>query len=438
MNAFDFTMEIQLKKLNATRGKAKVQLEADTLQKEWKKSLNHYTRVARFDGFRKGKTPPHLVEKRYGKELLNKTADGLFSQAYQQIKEETGLKICALVNLEGLEGLRMALSQGKGLSLSCTLDTHPEFELPPCEKFVLDLPPEEPSKEELKQACQARLAQKADYVPVDRSAEKGDYVKISYRPDCQEEEVEAWGKDAPLYRAHKHTWEKAGDLESPGVPAIVQGIVGLKKGEKKVFEQKFPESGGPVPALAGKTLSYEVEVHQVREARLPEINEAFLKEENVTTVEMWEAKLKASVKEQKARYLESLKRQGVLQKLLEQVANMPLPQSLVEREEANVLRELKAKQKEGDEKELAAEALKIAQRRIQSDFLITAIAEKEKIETQQEDLQKMVLAQAAYLGLPPKDLVAQLKKEPERIKALRHQALFEKTLALLAKRVEAS
>ena len=86
--------------------------------------------------------------------------------------------------------------------------------------------------------------------------------------------------DKPMYGKQSNTWEEAGESKGMGVDAVAKGVVGMKKGDKKEVEAKF-DKDFEVPPLAGKTIIYNIEVHEVREKKSPEMNEEFLQNPKV-------------------------------------------------------------------------------------------------------------------------------------------------------------
>ena len=432
-------LDIKIKKESPTRRKANIKVPASRVKKELENLVAHYARQARLDGFRKGKAPPSLVAERYRDALHQELKEKILSEVYEELKEKEHLDICTIVDLEGIEHLETSLKDSKDLSLVYVLDIRPDFDLPSYEKFVLELPDPEPTQEEIEKTKEMYLMQRANYKEVERPANKGDYVKLSYQGLYNEKPIDDLVKETPIYGTQTNTWEKAGDTESPGVKAIVEGIIGLKKGDQNTFEERFPKKGSPVVALSGKTITYTVDIHEIREAELPSLDEAFLKQEGVKTADEWIERIKEGLCHQKKAYIEDVKRQKILDTLLEKVKKIPLPQSLVDHEKEGVMKQLDKKpDASSNKKQLAKEALELAERRICSDLLINAIAEKENIVVTQQDLQKIILTEASYLRIPPQEFVKQLKSHPEQVKALRYRALFQKTLEFLSSRVEAA
>ena len=87
-----------------------------------------------------------------------------------------------------------------------------------------------------------------------------------------------------MYGKQTNTWEEAGQAKGLGVDAIAQGVVGMKSGDKKDIEAPFEEDFEVEP-LAGKTISYKLEVHEVREKKPPALNEEFFKSIKVENLE---------------------------------------------------------------------------------------------------------------------------------------------------------
>ena len=142
---------------------------------------------------------------------------------------------------------------------------------------------------------------------MDRPVSEGDYVKCSYEGKIDGEGVADLLPDKPMYGKQTNTWEEAGNVTGLGVQAIAEGIVGMSKGESKEVKADFDKDFELTP-LAGKSVNYTLEVHEVREKKSATLDEDFLKslkvEDEKTLRERLEKDL-AARKERKPQHKEA-------------------------------------------------------------------------------------------------------------------------------------
>lgn len=430
----NLTVNIQTEDVNKTRKTVIVTISADELAAEEKALLGQFGQQAKIPGFRPGKAPVNLVKSRYAKELREELNRKMVSEAYQQISKEDGIKLYGIVDIQGAE-IEDTKSEA---NITFTIDVQPEFELPQYKGLEIHKHPVEVEDEDVQQVIDRMLAQRADYNPVERAAEKGDYVKVSYEGKIGDEAVADLVPENPIYGKQPVTWEEAGNEDSPGVQAVVQGIIGMAKDDKKTVEETFPEDFN-IEALAGKTVSYEVEVQEVRERVMPPIDEDFLKTMQAESEEQLRENIKSRIQQQKEQDNDEHMRQQILGQLSEKL-DFELPESAIERETNTLLQQhmqhymqqgIQPEQFEEHKDQLISGARDAATKHVKSEFILSKIAEKEDIEIKDQDLQQRILQEAYMSGTRPDELVKQLQQDRGRVEMLRRSVLVNKTLEFL-------
>ena len=190
--------------------------------------------------------------------------------AYESILDNKDIKVYSILKVDPGE-----LSSESGVRVEVTVDLEPEFEIPEYENFEVSVQPTDVSDEEIDKEINALRDQRASFDEVDREAKEGDYIKCSYEGKIDGNPVAEILPDKPMYGKQTNTWEEAGQAKGLGVDAIAEGVIGMKSGDKKDVEASFDEDFEIAP-LAGKTVSYDLEVHEVRE-KTPALDEEFFK-----------------------------------------------------------------------------------------------------------------------------------------------------------------
>jgi len=428
-------VNLEIKEAGDARKVAIVSFDAEEISDQEKQVCNEFGRMANIPGFRKGKAPLQVIKKRYSKELKEELNRKVSTTAYEAVLDHKDIRVYSILKVDAGE-----LEPNSPATVEITVDVEPEFELPDYENYEFTIHPAEVNEEEEEKALDGLKDQKASFEEVDRAVAEGDYVKCSYEGLLDGSPVSEILPDKPMYGKQANTWEEAGQAKGMGVEAIAQGVVGMKKDEKKEVEAEFEDDFELAP-LAGKKVIYSVEVHEVREKKAPDAeSEDFLKSFNVETLEELKEKIREDIKSKKERENQDGKRGQATQKILE-MPDFPLPQQAVEDESKAIFQrtieraaQQGAKQEDMESKrdELWKEAQTQGQARVKISLVLGRIAEQEKVEVTREDLAQAATREAMMRRTDPQAYVQELSQDQARINQLRQDVLHDKTLELLA------
>tara|TARA_R100000027_G_scaffold48943_1_gene37528 strand:- start:4982 stop:6343 length:1362 start_codon:yes stop_codon:yes gene_type:complete len=413
----DTTVDIEIKEVTETRREVLVTFTAEDIAKEEKSILGEFTRHAKIPGFRPGKAPESLLRKRYGKDIQEELKRKILQAGYQKMESDGDLKVLNLVEVDDPD-----LSGKEDAVMKLTVDIKPSFSTPEYKGLALERESAEVSEEDIDQAIEMTRSQRAEFDKVERPAEKGDYVRCSYDGKIDGESIAEQVSDFPMYGTQKSTWEEAGAEDAPGISEIAEAIVGMKDGETKTVEATFADDH-KVEFLQGKTVSYDLEVLEVRERKLPELNEEFFKAVNVESLEQLREQTTESLKGQKEQAGQNQLRQQVTQKLAELV-DFPVPESLVTAETNQVLANYMSRQMqqgaseedfEKNREALYASASEEATRKVKLDLILDDIADVEKVEVTEEDMSNFLYSYAMQTRRSPDEIVKELQKDRGRV-----------------------
>lgn len=427
-------MNLSIKEAGTARQIATVTFDAEEIQTKEKEACNEIGKVANIPGFRKGKAPSNVIRKRFSKELNDELTRKLSTEAYESIMENKDFKVYSILKVEP-----GSIDTNSGTSVDITYDIEPEFEIPDYENFQVTTEPVEVTDEDIDKELDAIREQRSTFEEVDRIAQEGDYIKCSYEGMLDGSPVSDLVPDKPMYGKQSNTWEEAGESKGMGVDAIAKGVVGMKKGDKKEVEAKF-DKDFEVPPLAGKTIMYNIEVHEVREKKSPEMNEEFLQTLKVENLQELKDRVATDLENRKKRDIQNSKRSQITQKFLE-IPDFPLPQQAVE-DESNIIFQSKAQQAiqrgakqediESKKDELWKEAKVQGEARVKLTIILSKIAEKEKVEVSNEDLARAATQEAMMQRKDPTAYIKELSQNRQQLHRLRQDILHDKTLELVA------
>jgi len=433
-------VDIEIKEVNETRKEVLVTFSQDDIAKEEKGILGDFSQHARIPGFRPGKAPETLLRKRYGKEIREELKRKILQSGYQKMDKEGDLTVLNLVQVEDPD-----LDTEAPYVMKMTVDVKPSFDAPDYKGMALERDPADVTEEEIEKAIDHTRGQRADFNKVDRAAEKSDYVRCSYEGKLDGESIEEHVAERPIYGTQKNTWEEAGAEDAPGITEIAEALIGMKEGDTSTVEATFPENH-EVEFLKGKTISYDLEVLEVRERKLPELDEEFLKSLNVESVEQLREQTTETLKNQKEQAGQNQLRQAATQKLGEMV-NFPVPESLVANETNQILSNYMSRQMqqgateedfEKNREALFASANEEANRKVKLDLILDEIADAEKVEVTEEDMSNFLYNYAMQTRRAPDDIVKELQKDRGRVLDIQRNIRRSKAVGKVIEQAEVS
>jgi trigger factor len=432
-------VNVQLNNVSATRKSLVVTLESSEVDAEHKAVVGEIAKVARLPGFRPGKAPAAMVAKRFSKEIADDFKQKVIAKAYRSALEQEKLDVLNVVDVQG-----GTIATGSPANVTITLDVRPEFELPDYSNLATEITSTEPTESEVETVIQGLRSERADFKAADRTAQKGDYVKLAYEGKVDGQPITDLAPDKQLYAKVPQTWEEVEGANEGVIPGLGKHLAGVKAGDKKDVSILFPADFAPVPALAGKTAIYSVEIQEVRERVLPELNAEFFKAQQVDDLAGLQAKVRNNLKMQKDYQNKTAQRRQVTDQLAAKV-DFPVPDSLLEEETQSVLRQfleeqvrrgIPHEQFEKDKKELFEGAKKAAQARIKLRLVLAKIAEKEKVEVTNDDLNNYLYREAMRSGQKPDKLAKTLAADRDQLRSVQQSIIFDKAVDFLVSKAK--
>ncbi len=432
------TVKTDVQDINETRKTITVSVAAAEIATIEASLIKEFMRDAKIPGFRPGKAPENMIRMRYAKELKSELSQRVVSKAHQEGVAKSDFEIFGVVDLNEGE-----IAAGSDATITFTVDVLQVFEVPAYEGLKVTNEPTEASAEEVEKMFEQLLSQRAEFNVAEKAADKGDYVRCSYEGKIGDELVADLVPDTPMYGSQKVTWEEAGAAETPGVQAIVDGVVGMQAGDEKEVTMEFAEDFKP-EALAGKTVVYSLKAEEVREKVMPAMDDAFFASMQVKDEAELRERISENIEGQKKEKNSNAERQQITEQLLGSV-EFAIPESGIESETEAVLRDfmqrnMKQGASEADfeahKEQLHEGASKAAHDRLKSRLILSKIAEKEKVQAENDDFSRMIMMQAQQSGEKPEKIVKEIQKDQSRINNMRSEILLGKTMDLILDKAE--
>ena len=170
-------MKVEVEKQPGSVSTLQIELPPEEVSKEWDAIANSFARFAKIPGYRPGKAPRAVIEKRFRKEIQDELTKKLVSKSYHEAIEQEQLRVASLANIEDVQ-----LGEDKSMRFRATVVTAPEFELPEYKNIPVQLPETNVSESEVDVAIERLRDQSADFVDVpERGLEMGDFAIIAPR-----------------------------------------------------------------------------------------------------------------------------------------------------------------------------------------------------------------------------------------------------------------
>lgn len=326
-------------------------------------------------GFRPGKVPRHVLEKKYGEAIQREAKEHLVRESVSNACREHELVTIGRAKLEGLGEEPLKDSD---VEFTVQLDLRPEFELGEVKGIAIKAEPTEVTDEDMEAALKDLGSQKRTLEPIDDAVEESDFAKVdmTFR-DADGNEVSK----------RENAQVNAGIPVAGSDPEQFKAaLMGKKKGESFSIELTYPETFDKAE-VRGKKGKVDIELLDVLRVQDPTLDDEFAKGFDFETIDALRTELRSRIGEQKV--MGETNRQT--EAILESIANdhpFPLPESLVEDEIEHSLQQFAQRMKEGGvaEEEIETrlegarnEARTEAERRVRMFFLIDAVARKHEL-----------------------------------------------------------
>ncbi len=288
-----------------------VEVDDERVQRALKSAAQRVSRIRPIPGFRPGKAPYNMVERAVGKELLlDEAIDGMAQEIYRQVIEDEKIDV--------YDAGKLDVVQKEPVILKYTIPTRPVVTLGDYRSIYLKPRPIEVTDAEVDEAIERSRKEQAEMVPVTRPVQLGDLVTINIQGGA--EGIEPLNREGMQISVDK---EK-------GVFPWLEQLVGAKVNEVRTVTYVYPDDARE--ELRGKTATYTVTVIDIKEPRLPELNDEFAKSISAfETLDALKARIRTNLYAEKEREEEERFADQVLDTIVEQ-SQIVYPASMLEDE----------------------------------------------------------------------------------------------------------
>ncbi len=425
-------MTTAVEDITTTKKRLKIEIPTDVVEKEYRESLDKMRQRAKVPGFRPGKAPMNLIEKRFGDDIRSDIIDRLVPRYYSKVLKEAELVPVTLPKFES----ELELKRNEPLSFTLTVEVRPDIadfnytglKVEDVEVLVED--------KEIDETITGLQEGRAMYEAVDREIKEDDLIVIDYvKFDPTGEREISSAKDQVMNLGNK--------IAPKG---ILEQLLGKKKGDIAEIALPSVEGGEVKDDSAGDRL--KITVKEVKEKKLPAVDDELAKDFGHETLESLRERVKEGILKAKKDKAAGKQKEILLETLLKKY-EFDLPESLLERElEMLVVNERLSKKKSGelagqaeaekpeDDAALTEGLRPKAINNVKAQILLDMIAEKENVTVSEEEMRTRISLLARHFQTTPENVMNLFVTKDGSLENLRRTIRDEKVMDLVLSKAE--
>lgn len=352
------------------------------------------------DGFRKGKAPRSIIEKHYGEDIFFEDAiNELLNKDYPAAIKELDIEVVDYPNVDPGQ-----VKKGEPLTFNVSVDVYPVIEVKDYKGLSVERTIPEVDDDAVNRMLEIEQRKVARSVPVEREAKEGDTITLDYSGFVGDEQFDGGTAENQTLKLGSGQF----------IPGFEDQLIGTKPGEEVDVKVTFPEEYH-AENLAGKDALFHCKVHEIREEQLPELDDEFAKDvSEFDTLEEMKQDIRTRLMENAELQMTNEAKDRLIDQIYENNKFNP-PAAMVNDEINNVLAERDRQLRYqgisldqfmqftgGKIEDMINELRPEAEKRVASRVILRSIAEQDKIEVTEEDLEKELERMAELYTSPDK------------------------------------
>jgi len=411
-------MAANVETLGSLERRLSMSVPIDEVERQFGERLKKLARGMKMSGFRPGKVPLKLVAQQYGPQVRSEVIGDALQKRFSDAVKEANLKVAGNPRIEPVTREGDATGDDKAFEFKATFEVYPEVKTGDVGTATIERPTVSVGDAEVDKTLEILRKQRTTFAAAPgHVAQKGDRLTIDFEGKINGETFTGGSAKGFAFVLG----------EGRMLPEFEAAAEGLKDGESKTFEMKFPDDyhGKDV---AGKTASFEIKVNLVEAASLPALDADFAKALGVADGDLakMRADIKSNVEREVAKRVKSRTKAQALE-ALHKSTPIELPKALVEMETQNMVQQART--------DLEARGLKIeqmpfepsafetaAKRRVALGLIIGELAKSEGLQPKPDQIRKLIEEQAQSYESPA-EVVKWFYMQPQRLTEMEGLAL---------------
>lgn len=421
-------MQVSVESISQLERRMTVQVPEEQISTEVKSRLAKLSKTAKLPGFRPGKVPLSLIEKRYGSSVRHEVVGEVISKSLNEAFVSENIQPAGRPTIEDIQE-----QPEQDLEFKALFEVFPEIQLQDFGQLKVEKPVAELTDKDFDKTIEKLLEQHKSWEEVERAAKEGDMVKISFKGSIDgKEEEKASADDFPL--------ELGSGMFIEGFES---GLIGLKPGDEKKLELEFPEDYF-TEEFAGKPVTFDVTLSTVSEGKVPELDEELLKKIGMAEgdVDKFKDDLRKHMDTELESALENKLKDEVYQKLTE-AHEFEIPKSLIDLEAERLEEGIQKQYKDANrdmpplEGEAKTALVERAKNNVELGLLTREVIRVREIEADEAKVKAKIEKLAASFAQP--EMVSEwYYAQPERLNDLRAQVVEDMLIERVLEDAEVS
>ena len=410
---------------SSTRREIAVEIPVEEVNRETASLIQKYQKLARIPGFRRGHVPASIIRQRFAEDLKSDVVEALVPKYFRKEAEKQGLIPVSQPQVTDLH-----LKDNEPLRFKASFEVMPEIKVEGYKELRAEKPEVTVTAEEVEQSLNGVREQHATFTSVEgRTLADGDYAQVSLDGKPKD------GEDKPV-----HMDEVLVEIAGKNtMPEFTEHLRGAAAGDERVFEVVYAQDASE-QRLAGKTFTYTVKVHSIKQKTLPELDDQFATQlGEFKTLDEVRQRIRESMETERKHSAEHEAKDKLVAELVKR-SGFEVPEALVDRQiDVRLERGLRALAAQGmkaeDIKKMDLNRLRVGQRdqalqEVKASLLLDKIAEEEKIEVSDAEIDREIDALATQSKQTPEAIRARLTRDGA-LDRIRNRIRSEKTLDFL-------
>ncbi len=408
----------------------KIKIPAKTFADKMTTRLEQIQKEAKIQGFRPGKAPLEMIRQKYENAVKGEVLDDLVNEEVTKELKAKDMRPAMRPNVK-----MDKFEEGKDITLTVEFEALPKIKVNPFDKIKIDRMNAMAGDKEVQDALDKLAATKKTTEPVEekRATKKGDVVVIDFIGSIDGKEFKGGSGKGYYLDLGSNTF----------IPGFEDQLMGKNVGDSVDVNVTFPENYH-AKDLAGKKALFKTDIKELRAWKGPEINDEFAKQFGLENL----AKLKEALKTELDKEYTRVARMHAKRALLDALAdeyNFDIPEGMVDAEFKGIWAQYEQAKKAGqldeDDKKKSEDALKkeyrgIAERRVRLGLLLAQIADENKVQVTQEDMQNALMTETRRYPGQEQQVFEYYTKNPQAMDALRAPVFEEKIVDFLLGKIK--
>jgi len=433
---------------SSTKREIQVEIPAAEVARETETLIQKYQKLARIPGFRTGHAPASIIKQRFAEGIKSDVVEALVPRYFRKEADKLGLLPVSQPRVTDLH-----LHDGEPLRFKASFEVMPTIRVEDYKELRADKPDISVTDEEVEQSLKSLQEQRATFTAIEGSPlGDGDFAQVSL--DGKPKNVEGGAESSAAPDSTKPDSTKPGptgsnpvhmddilvEIGGPGtMPEFTENLRGASAGDERTFDVHYPQDFSD-QRLAGKTFTYTVKVKAIKQKSLPEVNDQFAKElGEFADLGALRKRIREDMEAEKKHTAEREAKDKLVAELVKR-NDFEVPEALVENQiDLRLERGLRALASRGmkseDMKKMDLHRLRGGQRdqavqEVKAALLLEKIAEEEKIEVSDAEIDREVEALAEQSKQSLEIIRSRLTREGA-LDRIRNRIRNEKTLDFL-------